>query len=196
MVKKNIILQTAVQLFLEHGYDQVSIDDIRAKCLIARGTFYIYFKNKEDLLSQIVLHTMTEAFDAIIAGLPAYSQALRMSEEMEEMCESAFAYFADKSDLVKLISRSKAFGTLDIEYAKARYCSFFTNRYTPCLLAEGLIAEEIEAAIMTRIILVHAVIGYVFTQQPQSTKPYKEVLKTMLPFEASASAARLDSLHH
>lgn len=44
------IIQAAVELVLEKGYDTVTIQDITDRADIGRGTFYIHFKDKEEVV--------------------------------------------------------------------------------------------------------------------------------------------------
>ena len=46
------ILETTGMLVCERGFDKVSIDDIVKACGVARGTFYIYFKNKAEAVRE------------------------------------------------------------------------------------------------------------------------------------------------
>jgi AcrR family transcriptional regulator len=46
------ISKAAVNLFREKGYDRVTIADIAAAARIGKGTFYQYFKNKEELFAE------------------------------------------------------------------------------------------------------------------------------------------------
>lgn len=48
--RRNEIIQTATHLFMEKGYDACSVNDILTAVGIAKGTFYYYFKSKEDVL--------------------------------------------------------------------------------------------------------------------------------------------------
>jgi len=43
------IVRISVQLFRQKGYDAVKISDIASNASIGKGTFYQYFKNKEEL---------------------------------------------------------------------------------------------------------------------------------------------------
>jgi len=52
--RKNEILDTSGALFYRHGYDNTSVAAIIDAVGIAKGTFYHYFKTKEDLLDQLV----------------------------------------------------------------------------------------------------------------------------------------------
>lgn len=47
--KQHSIMTAAIDLFIEKGLRDTSIDDIVNKAKIGKGTFYAYFKNKEEL---------------------------------------------------------------------------------------------------------------------------------------------------
>ena len=51
------ILQTALILFGEHGYDGVSMDMIARESGYSKATLYQYFKDKEDLYSAVMQET-------------------------------------------------------------------------------------------------------------------------------------------
>ncbi len=52
--RRNEILDTAEGLFHMKGYDKCTVNDILKAVGIARGTFYYYFKSKEEVLDAIV----------------------------------------------------------------------------------------------------------------------------------------------
>ena len=52
--RKQELINLAYNLFIKEGYDNVSVDEIIAKAKIAKGTFYYYFKSKEEILDQVV----------------------------------------------------------------------------------------------------------------------------------------------
>ena len=54
MSKKEEIIDIAKIFFYTQGYNKTSIQNIIDKADIAKGTFYHYFKSKEDLLNQYV----------------------------------------------------------------------------------------------------------------------------------------------
>lgn len=47
---RKLLIETAVQLVLEKNYDAISIQDITDRADLGRGTFYIHFKDKEDVV--------------------------------------------------------------------------------------------------------------------------------------------------
>lgn len=58
--KRQDLLEEAFKLFLAKGVDQTSIDDIVSSAGVAKGTFYLYFKDKFDLIEQIIIRSTGE----------------------------------------------------------------------------------------------------------------------------------------
>jgi AcrR family transcriptional regulator len=54
------IIQTAERLFHEVGYSKCSVEMIIREIGVAKGTFYYYFKSKEEILEAIVDRTLTQ----------------------------------------------------------------------------------------------------------------------------------------
>jgi len=52
--RKTEILDTAERLFITKGYSQTTILDILNEVGIAKGTFYYYFKSKEEVMDAII----------------------------------------------------------------------------------------------------------------------------------------------
>ncbi len=55
--RKNEILDVSQRLFTEKGYDKCSVNEIINEIGIAKGTFYHYFKSKEEVLDAIIDRT-------------------------------------------------------------------------------------------------------------------------------------------
>ncbi|MDF2532153.1 MAG: TetR family transcriptional regulator [Clostridia bacterium] len=52
--RRNEILDTAEKLFHAKGYEKCTVNDILKEISIAKGTFYHYFRSKEEVLDAIV----------------------------------------------------------------------------------------------------------------------------------------------
>src|SRR5438105_3546534 len=48
------IIQAAIQLFYEHGYAATGMAELLARAKANSGSFYFFFKSKEDLLLQVL----------------------------------------------------------------------------------------------------------------------------------------------
>lgn len=54
--KRNRIIERAIIMFNELGYDRVRVSDITDSLNMGKGTFYLYFRNKKDLLLRCFDH--------------------------------------------------------------------------------------------------------------------------------------------
>ena len=61
-VRREELLDTALSLFLEHGYERTSVEQITTTVGVAKGTFYHYFAAKQDLLEQLVQRFTEDIF--------------------------------------------------------------------------------------------------------------------------------------
>ncbi len=50
---KEIIFKNAVALFLEHGYDNTTVQEITEKADVAKGTFFSHFPTKDSILTYL-----------------------------------------------------------------------------------------------------------------------------------------------
>jgi TetR/AcrR family fatty acid metabolism transcriptional regulator len=66
--RQSEIMNVALRLFAEKGYSATSIDDIIETAGIARGTFYLHFTGKSDVLAMIVESYLNQMY-AIIEKL-------------------------------------------------------------------------------------------------------------------------------
>jgi AcrR family transcriptional regulator len=59
-VRRTEIMQVAEKLFESHGYAKTSVEAIIKQAGIAKGTFYYYFKTKQDILRALVAYKGSE----------------------------------------------------------------------------------------------------------------------------------------
>jgi AcrR family transcriptional regulator len=57
---KRLLKDALVTLVLQHGYDEVTVEDITEHADISRATFYKYYQDKQSLLRKIVDDLQTE----------------------------------------------------------------------------------------------------------------------------------------
>ncbi len=79
------IFETALQLFNKKGYDRVTVDDVCEKAGISKGTFYNYFKSKD----QIIIEYYQEIFPEI-ASKKSYL------EKMETFARLSLKYISEQ----------------------------------------------------------------------------------------------------
>ena len=67
--KRLSLLNTAFELFTTKGVNKTSISEISEQAGIAKGTFYLYFKDKYDIRNKLISHqsslVLSKALDAL-----------------------------------------------------------------------------------------------------------------------------------
>ncbi len=53
-IRRTEIIDIAEELFLRNGYNETVVSDIVKRVGVSQGTFYYYFKSKEDILNAII----------------------------------------------------------------------------------------------------------------------------------------------
>jgi TetR/AcrR family fatty acid metabolism transcriptional regulator len=69
--REELILRAADELLLERGYHETSIDDIAARVGISKGTVYLHFASKEDLVCALLgrgIRQLQATMDDILAA--------------------------------------------------------------------------------------------------------------------------------
>lgn len=88
-VHRKAISMAAEQLFMKKGIDNTSMNDIAKEAGYSKATLYVYFKNKEELVSVLVLESMQKLHEYI-------SQALMQSNDTrecyKEICQALLKY--------------------------------------------------------------------------------------------------------
>lgn len=144
------IIETALELFAQHGYEATSVRMIAQAAGIAQGLLYNYFASKEALLATIVQQSMADVRESFVGA----EDAKHPGEQIERLIRVAFATIQRKRAFWKLIygvrmqsavvaSLGDAYiaGVTEIRTTIERYCRTI-----------GLPQPEIEAAILFALI--------------------------------------------
>ena len=57
--RRHLITETSKKLFKQHGFDDVTMQMIADKAELAKGTLYLYFKEKNEILSEILFESVS-----------------------------------------------------------------------------------------------------------------------------------------
>lgn len=62
---KDKLLVAGVQLVVEKGFNKISVEDITKTAGVAKGSFYTYFKRKEDLIQEINRNATNQLMEVV-----------------------------------------------------------------------------------------------------------------------------------
>ncbi|PIE76951.1 MAG: hypothetical protein CSA13_01895 [Clostridiales bacterium] len=107
MRRRNCIEEVAFKLFCEKGIKQTSIDDIVREADIAKGTFYLYFKNKNQLIDQLVLREATNVLKRSIAKSKDRQRKQDSFEnQMIDIVDLIINYFQENPQFLEFIHKN------------------------------------------------------------------------------------------
>ncbi len=89
------IIDTAWELFHEKGYGQTTINDIISKAEISKGTFYYYFRSKDnmlDTLSEILDREYERLEKELPADMNAFDKLVRINYEVHSFIQKNIDY--------------------------------------------------------------------------------------------------------
>lgn len=64
-IRRAELLDRAAELFVRHGYDNVSLNDVIADAAVSKGAFYHWFPSKDALIEALAERSAREAFAGI-----------------------------------------------------------------------------------------------------------------------------------
>lgn len=82
---KRLLYESALALFKEKGFDNVSVEEIAHKAGTAKGTFYIYFDSKARVITEI-LAKYDDYYDQLFAHMDPNLSADEKMELMIRQC--------------------------------------------------------------------------------------------------------------
>lgn len=98
------LLQAATRLFQARGYRYTSVDEIAREAGVAKGTIYIYFKNKQELL----LHAIAEEKKRFLTKfIPLLAAELPPAERLVRYLELSIIAIQDAPLVSKLMAGDK-----------------------------------------------------------------------------------------
>ncbi len=107
--KKLKIFTEAFKLFKKNGTESTSIQEIVDKAGVAKGTFYLYFKDKYDLQEQLITKKSNELFSNALEKLQK-EKINKFDDQIIFIIDYILDYLIKNKALLKFISKNLSFG--------------------------------------------------------------------------------------
>lgn len=180
--KKESLERAAYELFSETSFDSTSIDQIVRRANVAKGTFYLYFKDKNQILQSIVFKHSAGLFrealrKAEAAGLPNHI------EKVVFLADYMIDYLRRHKPLLKIIAKNLSWSLLDRTVREAQYedIRLILEQYTTDMAAAGYGEEEAFRMLFMVIELISTVCySAVILEQPAGLDEMKPLLFTAI----------------
>ena len=104
--QRQAIMEIAKEHFERFGYKRAVIDDIVREVGIAKGTFYLYFKSKDQLLFDLIDQSRHEVLEKFLAAIQEEKTA---AGQVRIIIEMSFQAFEDYPLLARLLAEDPEF---------------------------------------------------------------------------------------
>ncbi|WP_417897845.1 helix-turn-helix domain-containing protein [Bacillus haimaensis] len=153
MMKKQLIMEKALELFAEQGFEATSVQQITERCGISKGAFYLSFKSKDELILGLIDHFMIEILTEIDRIVRNVDERELLYKYFYTMLESFYKH----SDFAKVLMKEPAHYLNEEVILKMRS---YDSRFDESLLimVERLYGEEI---LHTKYDLIYCIKGFV-----------------------------------
>src|SRR5208283_1694282 len=190
--KKQRILQAVELLFRTRRVDEVTLDEVAREADVGKGTIYLYFSDKEDLI-----------FQAAVAGFEEMCQTLRRNaaeggtfrERLLHACENLSAFFQARRPLFRVIlsegERATEGGGLNLRQRWRKRRKTLTEAVA-AIIAQGMASGQIRADLPADI-LAEYLLGMLRTRsweledRPESQRKLSSVVDLFLNGASLAS---------
>lgn len=112
--KRQRLFETAFNLFTSKGINETTIQDIASEAGVAKGTFYLYFKDKYDLIDKLRVKKTAKLFEDAIA----YSREKGYGDFVEQlliMVDFIIDELVNNRDLLRFIYKNLSMGGHNIQ---------------------------------------------------------------------------------
>lgn len=100
MDKKAKLLTAATKIFARQGYKDASVDEIVKEAAVAKGTFYYYFKSKDDMFLALIGTGTDRLSEQMINEADKYIDPI---EKVKAIILSQYKFFGANEDLCRVL---------------------------------------------------------------------------------------------
>lgn len=100
------IYKTALRLFEKEGFDKVTVDEVCKKAGVSKGTFYVYFRSKEQVVLDMLSQT-DKMYDTFVTN--ELSSIRDPMDKLMRLASKALVYTTETGpDLMEVSYRARA----------------------------------------------------------------------------------------
>ena len=108
-MKKDALLKTAFELFTDQGIHDTTISNIAEKAGVAKGTFYLYFKDKYDIRNFLIARKAGEVFARADEELKN-TDLTSLEDKIVFLADHIISQFSQDRTLLVFISKNLSWG--------------------------------------------------------------------------------------
>ena len=177
--KKETLFNSAYDLFITKGINSTAISDIVEKAGVAKGTFYLYFKDKYDIRNKLIAHKTHELFHGAKFALDhAPNPVIGLDEQLIFIINHIIDTLVLNTPLLNFISKNLVMGALrSVLLTGERSDTDFYEIFLDMVRQDSYEYQDIEVMLFTIVELAGSA-GYnsILYKEPLPIEQYKPFL--------------------
>lgn len=181
--KRTDLLEAAYELFITIGFSETTITQIAKKAGVGKGTFYLYFKNKEDIRKTLITQKSNELLNDTLKNLQEYTDKnpdLSVCDKIIFITDYIVTTLSKNMHLLRYISKNLSWGMFSTPFLKAEKSAELIDfkTYTKSMIAkEDVEIDNFDLMIYTIIELVNSTCyNIILNGDPVTFSDYKPYL--------------------
>ncbi len=110
--KRQALLESAYELFLSQGTEKTSISDIAARAGIAKGTFYLYFHDKQDILRALTARISHQVMSNAVSYLDKHP-SVNPLDNVVTFVDYIIEFFKREPFVLRVIERNFSWPSIE-----------------------------------------------------------------------------------
>jgi AcrR family transcriptional regulator len=106
------LVDVALSLYERSGFVPPSVDDIVQEVGVAKGTFYLHFPSKADIIKAVLEKGIVELEEAV--GTSVNSPHSSASDALASALSATFGFFERRKSMVRLLAQERGFDAPDL----------------------------------------------------------------------------------
>ena len=153
MSKKQLIMEKATELFAKQGFEATSIQQITEQCGISKGSFYLSFKSKDELITEMLDHFFMEV---TVETDQLVNSGKNDPHLLYKFYKLMFHFFAKHADFAKVLIKEMPHSLNQELLMKSRAYDVQTSKNILDMV-ESIYGDRVQA---TKFDLVYCVKGF------------------------------------
>ena len=180
--KESTLLETAFHLFTGKGFAKTTISDIVQQAGLAKGTFYLYFKDKYDLRDKLIVYKANQLFDDAHRALEK-ANVSSFEDELLFTTDYIIERFQKNPFFMEFIAKNLSWGIFKSVFTNGdpSFSSQFYDHYMTALKKYNVNCPAPELLLFTMIELIGSTsYNCIHNSQPVSMEEYLPYLHRSL----------------
>ncbi len=177
--KRTALLSHAFSLFMSKGISNTTISDIAAHAGVGKGTFYFYFKDKDDLIEKLIAQKAEQLFLHALDKVDIHDKTISVEDKLIFIADDLLEQLNKDSGLLKFINKNLNYGVYKRALTREEIKKDWdvTAMYHQLIECDGSRWTDPELMLYTIVELVNGTChSIILNKEPVTLEQYKPYL--------------------